>query len=1022
MAQGSSNMTTHQAKHLIGDSTNVTWGGALLHSGTDGKTSSMDTWIYADDDGTTAAPWGIKHNQNDNNIEYIGAGTTNVKIHLGESKITASHLVGGADTWYTARTFTIKDADNTNAGAGTSVQGNEDEILHLPSTIKASLTGNASTATALTSNAGGTEQPIYFTGGKPAATSYALKATVNNGTAGRLSYYSGDRAISATTNVHVLNNYLISNSRNGVSVDIRANGLIIWGQTYGNTANQMVSNTAGVFRFGDGGPQIVFNTSNSWNAQAGALVFTDHDTAGTGTSFHFVSTESNDNNGGNCTVTAPRFRARRGITIGQNSDNTSYNLYVNGSSYFNGNTTHNGIDYFANGTTYYINNSAVAYFNDLRTDQVRLVDNWIGFYQNANAGGNRYGYIQADANRMYFRKENGTSTYAYDFAGTLYNSERIFINYKSGTWVNSLTNSAITLTDVSGSYGGWICGPTKDGRIAISTYQSSDNYLYVGYGERGRTTNSFAQQIRWDGPNNILYTNRVDMAWLRIVNDSSNTSDDATVYIQCQTANDWALKIVKGGKNYGIRVDSLDQGDAIWTNGYVRARCVWANQGSNGERQVGTDSTTSGTIYLWSNTSEKGLYSGSGYQTGYIIRITSNRVYFADAYNRTNTALAYSQSALGYDSYTYLAGWNGYELRAIAKTQFARASHSHSVSDLTWANGANLSCTGGGEWSVDMNGDGYWHVWSGAQSRSTLICYNSNSYVAVPIHLYVGGYNNTSYGLSASSIACNGNLWVSASNATGGGIILADDGDIVDLNDGYCAMRFSSGVRIFSANRGGSAVITLYSSGHLYASGELMAPKHLRIGSTILRDDGADVYFLIGTRNSAGDNWNGLRPFMFNLSNGVLRFGHGAYGAVWNDFAEFRKSSYKQAGHTVVEDGYGCLKLCQERLAAGARIISDTFGMAVGQSLEQDTPIGIGGRVLAYTFQNRNNFKVGDAVCAAPNGTIDLMTREEIKEYPDRIIGIVSEIPQYEIWTQQGAEDMEPVKVKVNNRIWVYVR
>ena len=61
----------------------------------------------------------------------------------------------------------------------------------------ASCTGNAATATALTSNAGGGEQPIYFTGGKPAATSYALKATVNAGTGTRIAYYSDARAISS---------------------------------------------------------------------------------------------------------------------------------------------------------------------------------------------------------------------------------------------------------------------------------------------------------------------------------------------------------------------------------------------------------------------------------------------------------------------------------------------------------------------------------------------------------------------------------------------------------------------------------------------------------------------------------------------------------------------------------------------------------------------------------------------------------------------------------------------------------
>ena len=78
-------------------------------------------------------------------------------------------------------------------------------------------------------------------------------------------------------------------------------------------------------------------------------------------------------------------------------------------------------------------------------------------------------------------------------------------NYKSGTWVNSLTNSAITLNDANGSYGGWICGPTKDGRIAISTFQASNNNLYFGYGERNRTTNSFAKEMYWEGDTNILH-------------------------------------------------------------------------------------------------------------------------------------------------------------------------------------------------------------------------------------------------------------------------------------------------------------------------------------------------------------------------------------------------------------------------------------------------------------------------------------------------------------------------------------
>ena len=63
------------------------------------------------------------------------------------------------------------------------------------------------------------------------------------------------------------------------------------------------------------------------------------------------------------------------------------------------------------------------------------------------------------------------------------------------------------------------------------------------------------------------------------------------------------------------------------------------------------------------------------------------------------------------------------------------------------------------------------------------------------------------------------NLIVSTNNTTGGGIIFADDGDIVDLNDAYCTMRFTSGIRITNANRGGSVIHELNVNGKLYNYG-----------------------------------------------------------------------------------------------------------------------------------------------------------------------------------------------------------
>lgn len=50
----------------------------------------------------------------------------------------------------------------------------------------------------------------------------------------------------------------------------------------------------------------------------------------------------------------------------------------------------------------------------------------------------------------------------------------------------------------------------------------------------------------------------------------------------------------------------------------------------------------------------------------------------ADIGNSTATTFAYSKAGLNYGDYTWLAGWNGYELRAVNKSQFATAGHTHS--------------------------------------------------------------------------------------------------------------------------------------------------------------------------------------------------------------------------------------------------------------------------------------------------------------------------------------------------------
>ena len=138
------------------------------------------------------------------------------------------------------------------------------------------------------------------------------------------------------------------------------------------------------------------------------------------------------------------------------------------------------------------------------------------------------------------------------------------------------------------------------------------------------------------------------------------------------------------------------------------------------------------------------------------------------------------------------------------------------------------------------------------------------------------------------------------------------------------------------------------------------------------------------------------------------------YGAVWNDYAEFRETTEQiEAGRVVIENGDDTLSLATERLMPGANIVSDTFGFAIGETGNAKTPLAVSGRALVYTYEDRNSYKAGDPVCSGPNGTVSKMTREEVMMYPDRMIGTVSSIPNYETWGTGN--------VSINNRICVKV-
>lgn len=77
----------------------------------------------------------------------------------------------------------------------------------------------------------------------------------------------------------------------------------------------------------------------------------------------------------------------------------------------------------------------------------------------------------------------------------------------------------------------------------------------------------------------------------------------------------------------------------------------------------------------------------------------------------SDITFSYSKAGMSYTDYTWLAGWNGYELRAVNKDQFATAGHTHDASVLI----NNLS-TGD---STPQDDDYYVSQYAGGGTTST---------------------------------------------------------------------------------------------------------------------------------------------------------------------------------------------------------------------------------------------------------------------------------------------------------------
>lgn len=191
------------------------------------------------------------------------ARTINGTSFNGSANITTAN-------WGTARNIYITDADGTNTGDGVSVNGAGNATLKLPSTIKATLSGNASTATTLANartiqtNLGSTSS-ASFNGGANITPGVTGTLPVANGGTGATTLTSGAALIGNGTGA--ISTRSITNMTTKSYIDyntnlMTTNTLAYWNGAYAsNNASNLTYCNKGAF--GDAAVKGVDTTATS---------------------------------------------------------------------------------------------------------------------------------------------------------------------------------------------------------------------------------------------------------------------------------------------------------------------------------------------------------------------------------------------------------------------------------------------------------------------------------------------------------------------------------------------------------------------------------------------------------------------------------------------------------------------------------------------------------------------------------------------------------------------------------------
>lgn len=224
----------------------------------------------------------------------------------------------------------------------------------------------------------------------------------------------------------------------------------------------------------------------------------------------------------------------------------------------------------------------------------------------------------------------------------------------------------------------------------VKDYNDGNRTIKIGYAGAGLNTSNLTHIAGYtDNGTKIKDVSKdVLTSWIGLGNYLPLSGGLVTGQIQKNTGGSWIgdrdRAVVRshypGDWSYGA-VAAMATKNGYWTMGNLGGNeSLIFNYSPDSNYSAGKNETSQ--VYLPAQAGTIITSATIGNQT---VNTATYSTYVKDIGNSSNTTFAYSKNGMSYGDYIWLAGWNGYELRAVHKSQFATAEQGVTASGKTGA-------------------------------------------------------------------------------------------------------------------------------------------------------------------------------------------------------------------------------------------------------------------------------------------------------------------------------------------------